>query len=94
MHPGQKHIVDTLTKAVGEHGRRNSYDKRDIVKREAVLAAGGLKLAAYRVRHPETGEWSDLQYHMTYGDTIMALMGEESAKLFARFVTDHGTRES
>lgn len=67
----------------------NKYDERDIVKRESVLIAGGLKLAAYCVRNPETGEWSDLQFHMTYGDTIMALMGHESAKLFAKFVTDY-----
>lgn len=66
----------------------NKYDKDDRVRREKVLTAGPLKLAAYRVRDPETNEWSALQYHMTYDNTVMAVMGEEAAKLFARFVND------
>jgi len=69
----------------------NTYDKRDMVKREALVIADGqfaeLKIAAYRVRDPETNEWSKLQFHMTYNNTVMAFMGEESAKSFARFVT-------
>lgn len=69
----------------------NTYDKFDTVRREAVMIADGpfsqLKLAAYRVRDPETGEWSPLQFHMIYDNTVMAVMGEEGAKLFARFVT-------
>ena len=73
------------------------YDKRDRVDRGAVIIAGGLKMAAYRVRDPETDEWSSQQFHVTYNNIIIALMEEETAKLFARFVTstlegeeDHG----
>lgn len=66
---------------------KNNYDTLDRVKRELVLTAGGLKFAAYRVRDPDTDEWSTLQFHMTYENTVMAMMGEASAKLFAEFVT-------
>lgn len=68
----------------------NTYDKRDIVKREHVLVAdglGALKMAAYRVRDPETGEFSKLQFHATFNNMVLAVMEEESAKLFAIFVT-------
>lgn len=69
----------------------NTYDTRDIVRRESVLIADGagssLKLAAYRVRDPETNEFSNLQFHATWNNTVLAVMGEEAAKLFARFVT-------
>ena len=43
--------------------------------------------AAYRVRDPETNEFSNLQFHATWNNTVLAVMGEEAAKLFARFVT-------
>lgn len=69
----------------------NRYDKRDIVRREAVLIAdgiGSMKMAAYRVRDPETGEFSPLQFHFTYDNTVMAVMGESAAKLFAKFIND------
>ena len=66
----------------------NKYDKDDIIRREKVLIAGPIKLAAYRVRDSETGEFSKLQYHMTYDNTVMAVMGEEAAKLFVRFVNE------
>lgn len=66
----------------------NTYDKDDIIRREKVLIAGPIKIAAYRVRDPETGEFSKLQYHMTYDNTVMAVMGEEAAKLFIRFIND------
>jgi len=64
----------------------NSYDKKDIVRRLGVINAGPLKLAAYRVRDPETGEFSNVQFHMTYDNMVMAVMSEESAKLFCTFV--------
>ncbi len=60
----------------------------DNVHMAKMLRAGPLKLAAYRVCDPETGDWSSLQYHMTYDNTVMAVMSEESAKLFANFVTE------
>ena len=69
----------------------NTYDKRDIVRREAVLiadGAGSLKMAAYRVRDPETGDFSKLQFHATFDNMVLAVMGEDSAKLFAMFVND------
>lgn len=69
----------------------NRYDKRDIVRREAVMIAdgiGSMKMAAYRVRDPETDEFSPLQFHFTYDNTVMAVMGERSAKLFANFIND------
>ena len=67
----------------------NTYDSRDIVRREAVIiadGAGSLKVAAYRVRDPETGNFSDLQFHATFNNMVLAVMGEQSAKLFASFV--------
>ena len=54
--------------------------------------AGELKLAAYRVRDPENGEFSNLQFHATFNNMVLAVMGEESAKLFSKFVTDATTR--
>jgi hypothetical protein len=65
---------------------KNSYDKFDNVRREHVLIGGGLKMAAYRARDPETGEFSSLQFHATFNNTVLALMSEESAKLFSLFV--------
>lgn len=72
---------------------KNTYDRFDTVKREKVIVADGgigsqMKMAAYRVRDPETGEWSKLQYHVTFNNMIIAMMDEESAKLFVRFVQD------
>lgn len=66
----------------------NTYDINDRVKRESVIIAGGLKMASYRTRDPKTDEWSDLQFHATYNNTVMAVMGESSARLFAKFITD------
>lgn len=66
----------------------NTYDKKDMVRREAVIIAGPMKIAAYRVCDPETLEWSSLQFHMTYDNHVMAVMGSSSAELFAKFVTD------
>lgn len=66
---------------------KNAYDRFDVVRREAVMIAESLKLAAYRVRDPETGEYGPLQFHMTFDNCVMAVMGTEAAKLFATFVT-------
>lgn len=68
---------------------KNHYDRFDTVSRETVLHASGsgsLKIAAYKVRDPETGEWSDLQFHMTHDNTVLAVMSKEAARLFALFV--------
>jgi len=74
--------------------RKNSYDKNDMVRREAALIAGPLKVAAYRVRDPETLQWSNLQFHMTFNNTVMAVMGESGAELFANFVRDTLEKQS
>lgn len=66
----------------------NRYDTSDFVQREGLISAGPLKVAAYRVRDPESLEWSPLQFHMTYDNMVMGVMGEEAAKLFAHFVDD------
>lgn len=63
----------------------NTYDKTDQVRRKSVLIAGPLKLAAYTVADPETGEHGPLQFHMTYDNTVMAVMGESAARLFVDF---------
>jgi len=65
----------------------NTYDRTDTVRREAVFTAGPLRMAAYTVRDPETGGHGPTQFHMTYDNTVMALMGSEAAKLFASFVS-------
>lgn len=70
---------------IASHGNR--YDWTDTVRRESVIIAGPMKMAAYRVRDPETGEYGALQFHMTYDNMVMAVMGESAAKLFADFVT-------
>jgi glycerophosphoryl diester phosphodiesterase len=66
----------------------NRYDRQDAVRRVAVIHAGGLKVAAYQVRDPETDAWLPLQFHMAYDNTVLGIMGGETAKLFAKFVTD------
>lgn len=64
------------------------YDKFKMVEQPHFLRAGPLKIAAYRVRDPETQELSALQFHMTYDNTVMAVMSSEAAKLFVKFVND------
>ena len=64
----------------------NKYDWKDRVERGSVIIAGGLKMATYRVRDPEDDQWSPLQFHATYDNHVLAVMSEESAKLFAQFI--------
>lgn len=75
--------------AVSTQVRANQYDKTDTVRRLAALIAGPMKLAAYTVLDPETGEHGDVQFHMTYNNTVMAVLGEQSARLFVRFVNEN-----
>jgi hypothetical protein len=70
-----------------------AYDKTDMVRRVGLMHANGLKLAAYTVRDPETGKHGAMQFHMTYNNTVMAVMGEEAAKLFSTFVSHMTTPE-
>jgi hypothetical protein len=79
-------IAEALTTAGTPEAQRNRYDRRDRVKQEAMMRAAGLKIAAYRVRDPETDEWSPIQFHMTHDNTVMGMLSEASAKLFATFV--------
>lgn len=67
---------------------KNHYDKNDRIQCGAVIIAGALKMAVYRVRDPETDEWGSQQFHATFNNHVLALMGEETAKLFAKFVND------
>lgn len=71
----------------------NRYDFLDTVKRVSLMRAGPLKFAAYKVRDIETGEWSKLQFHMTYDNTVYGVMGEEAFKLFARLGNEALERE-
>lgn len=71
----------------------NLYDKNDVVRREAVIIAGAMKIGAYRIKALDTGEFGALQFHMTYDNTVMAVMGESAAKLFADFVKDTVARQ-
>lgn len=67
---------------------KNQYDKNDRIQRNAVIWAGALKMAAYRLRDPETDEWGPHQFHVTYDNHVLAFMSEKAAKLFAKFVDD------
>ena len=67
----------------------NTYDKKDRIQRGAVIIAGPLKMATYRCRDPETDEWGPLQFHATYDNIVLALMSEQTAKLFAKFINDN-----
>lgn len=60
----------------------------DMVRQLACIIAGGIKVACYQTRDEE-GEWGPRQFHMTSGNTVMAVMGPEAAKLFARFCREH-----
>jgi proline racemase len=60
--------------------------RQENVKRIHLVSAGPLKFEAYRVRDMETQDWGPIQYHMTYGGTVLAVMGTEAAKLFIRNV--------
>jgi hypothetical protein len=82
------HQLMEAGKVVTSTAPANSYDKTDKVCRKAAVIAGPMKLAAYTVMDPDTGEHGPLQFHMTYDNTVMAVMGESAAKLFAKFVTD------
>lgn len=51
--------------------RENRYDSDNIVRRESLMLAAGLKFAVYRVRYPDgepdrESSWSRPQFHMTY----------------------------
>lgn len=66
----------------------NDYDKKDMVEMLSRIEAGPLRIAAYRVRDPETLEWGEVEFHMTCNNYILAKMSKEAAKLFSSFVTD------
>lgn len=72
--------------------QRNDYDVCDNVRREAFMHASGpgneMQMGCYRVRNLETGEFSVRQFHFTFNNTVLAVMNESAAQLFARFITD------
>lgn len=76
-------LVDQTIAAIQE---KNRYDTTDFVRLHNMMRAGPLKIAAYEVRDPETKAWSNLQFHMTWDNHVMAVMSENAAKLFADFV--------
>jgi hypothetical protein len=80
--------------AAGRHALDpgNTYCSADSVRLLGELRAGGLKLACYTVRDPVSGEHGKPQYHATYDNTVLALMGESSAALFAAFVQMRAAR--
>lgn len=83
--------MEEATKLLRGHGFyvtpiANRYDRKDRVDRVMVMHAGALKFSAYRVRDPETGEWSKIQFHLLYNNHIMGMLSEESAKLFCTMV--------
>jgi len=75
----------------------NRYDTSDIVRREFLMNAEGLKFASYRVRDMEAlarGEevFSSLQHHLTYVPTSkvgeMMLVNEIGATIYAMLEDD------
>ncbi len=81
--------IEALQSEVSALRRRvNHYDADDVIRCEAKLLAGPVRLACYRVRDPETQQYGGRQFHMTFDNMVVAVAGEEAAKLFARFVTD------
>lgn len=68
--------------------KHNGYDRKDNIQLVSKLLAGNIRLGAYRVRDVETQEWSDIQFHLTYDNMVMGVMGEQAAKLFAHFVNN------
>lgn len=66
----------------------NTYDRDDFVRREHALIAGGLKYAAYRVKNHIKGDYSDLQHHFTFDNTVLANMPDRVAKAFIGFWDD------
>lgn len=86
--PGSTVTLDELkrqTLRAADEATRNVKMIRE-VKADGVFES--MKLGAYRVRDPETGEFGPTQFHMTHGNYVLAVMGESSATLFANFVFD------
>jgi len=42
------------------------------------LLAAGIKLAAYTTRRPGIDEWDEMQYHLTYNNTIYGALSEHA----------------
>src|ERR1700761_135125 len=58
---------------------RKARDANGNVHMVAELRAGGIKLGAYRVKDPETGDLSTIQFHMTDNNYVCAVMGQEAS---------------
>ena len=66
----------------------NEYDRLDQIKQIGRLEGQGLKIAAYQVRDPATGEFGPVQFHMTHDNHVLAVMSVNAAQLFTLFVLD------
>lgn len=84
-----KAALMTAVRALERHDPLNGYDRNDVVKRGACIVAGPLRVAEYKVRDPETQEWSESQFHMVYDNHVMGLMSAGSARLFANFIHEN-----
>ncbi len=78
--PDWSNLLSKLTRAADEATNN--------VRMEREIKAEDMKLGAYRVRDPSTGEFGPLQFHMTHGNYVVAVASENAAKLFANFVFD------
>jgi len=90
-HPARAASEDSAKDALSKmHGNR--YDWLDIVQRPYLMRADhatlpvGIKFAAYKVRDPDTGKVGPYQFHATYDNTVLAVMGESAALLFCQAV--------
>jgi hypothetical protein len=84
MEPAQKEVGEVVA---SPKAAPPSFDKSVI--RGATIIAGPLRLAQYKAFDYTVEEWSSWQYHMTYNNHVMAIMGESSAKLFAKFIMEN-----
>lgn len=85
-------IEDLRTRGFFVTKNPNRYDRRDMVRMESQMKAGPFQMGAYRVRDPETLEWSTIQFHMTFNNYVIGVMSIGEAKLFSRFVDEQVKR--
>lgn len=64
-----------------------SEEKRPMVRVVSeTCGRNNLKISAFRMRDPETGQESELQFHMVYSGVVLAVMDQYSASIFSDFV--------
>lgn len=67
-------------------GQLNQWDNDDLVRCIGIMTAGGLRMAGYRVRDPESKLFGPVQFHATYNNMVLAVMGEDTARAFSDFI--------